>query len=368
MHRGHSLYLDWIRLIAALEVFAFHLRGMPATGITLSGWNALGHEAVVIFFVLSGFVIRHAAGTRDQTGRDFAISRLTRVYSVAIPALVLTYVFDRIGHSLDASLYEGLTPRGSPFVRLGIGAAMLNEAWVSVQMLSNTPYWSISYEFWYYVIFGAVFYLRGKTRWIAAIVAASIAGPKILLLFPLWMMGWYVYTERASARWPRWVVWLAFWQPIAVLYLYRHFDLMGSSADALESWMGHDAWRNGLSWSRFVLSDTFLGISVAFNLAAAKHLGPALERMLGRATRPIRWAAGSSFTLYLIHQPTILVTTAALIPFVPLEWRGLAVAVVALGIILAIATVTEGQRHRLKAVFERLFRPNGPPLRARKAA
>ena len=44
---------------------------------------------------------------------------------------------------------------------MAIGAAMLNESWVSVQMLSNTPYWSIAYEVFYYALFAALFYLKG---------------------------------------------------------------------------------------------------------------------------------------------------------------------------------------------------------------
>jgi peptidoglycan/LPS O-acetylase OafA/YrhL len=157
MHRGQSLYLDFLRLIAALEVFAYHLCGLPNTGLHRAMWNDFGHDAVTIFFVLSGFVIPYAARSREPDPRGFAIARLTRIYSVAIPCLALTYVFDRIGHGVDPALYIGLSPTGSPLLRLGIGAVMLNETWVSVQMLSNTPYWSISYEFWYYVIFAALF-------------------------------------------------------------------------------------------------------------------------------------------------------------------------------------------------------------------
>lgn len=349
MNRGLSLYLDLLRLVAALEVVAFHLAGFPALGIPRAAWNAYGHEAVTIFFVLSGFVIRHSAANRDSNFETFAVSRLTRVYSVAIPCLALTFAFDLIGHQLSPDLYHhGLTPSGSSWFRIAIGATMLNEAWVSVQMLSNTPYWSISYEFWYYFLFAACFYFTGKQRWLLAFAFAAIAGPKILLLFPIWLLGWAAYVERASSRIPAWLAWLLFIQPVAVLILFDEFHFARAGQMLLEQMMGQDMWRNGLSWSRFVLSDTLLGVSIALHIVGAKVIGNSLWRAISWAERPIKYGAGQSFTMYLLHQPAILFAAACLaaVPLGP--WRGIVVALATFGIICLVATVTEGQRGRLK--------------------
>lgn len=355
MNRGLSIYLDLLRLVAAVEVFVFHLAGLPQTGVTRALWNAYGHEAVTIFFVLSGFVIRHAAATRDRNLQIFTISRLTRVYSVAIPALILTYVFDRIGHAADPAIYANLSPGGSPWLRLGIGAAMLNEAWASVQMLSNTPYWSISYEWWYYAIFAALFFLTGPWRIAMAILAALIAGPKILLMFPIWLIGWAAYSERVTEKAPRWLMWLLFLQPLLVAWLYEHYDWVHIGERLLTSVMSHDQWRNGMAWSRFVLSDTALGLSIALHLVGAKRIGSSLESPLRPVETPVRWMAGRSFTLYLIHQPVILVTTALLAARVGGAARGPLVAAVSIAIVLAVATLTENQRYRLKLLFERMM-------------
>jgi hypothetical protein len=77
MHPGLSFYLDLIRFISALEVFLYHI-----------GLARFGHEAVIVFFVLSGYVISYTAKNNDRTIGRYAISRFTRVYSVALPALV----------------------------------------------------------------------------------------------------------------------------------------------------------------------------------------------------------------------------------------------------------------------------------------
>jgi peptidoglycan/LPS O-acetylase OafA/YrhL len=356
MNRGLSLYLDLLRLLAALEVFAFHLASFTFVGVPRALWNAYGHEAVTVFFVLSGFVIRHAAGARDADARSFAVSRLTRVWSVALPCLLLTLLFDLIGRALMPDYYAGLVPGGSAWLRLAIGAALLNEAWVSVQMLSNTPYWSISYEACYYALFAALFYGRGRSKWLIAALIAAVAGPKILLLFPIWIMGWWACVERHSARVPLWVCVIAFIQPAVVLIAYDHFQLLPASGAWLQSLLGYDAWRHGLSWSRYILSDTLLGASIALHLIGAKRLGAPLWRLLHRVERPVRFGAARSFTLYLLHQPALLMVAACLAAWPAGAGRGAMIAIVTLGIIMLVSWLTEGQRHRFRPMVAALVR------------
>ena len=49
-----------------------------------------GNTAVCVFFVLSGFVMRYVTVTRVTTGRAYWIDRVSRMYSVVIPALLFT--------------------------------------------------------------------------------------------------------------------------------------------------------------------------------------------------------------------------------------------------------------------------------------
>jgi peptidoglycan/LPS O-acetylase OafA/YrhL len=58
--------------------------------------GGLGAEAVDVFFVLSGFVIGYATDSRERTPLTYAINRLARIYSVAIPALAATFILDGI--------------------------------------------------------------------------------------------------------------------------------------------------------------------------------------------------------------------------------------------------------------------------------
>ena len=346
---GLSLYLELLRLLAATEVVLFHVNGFPLLGGHRAAWNAFGHEAVVVFFVLSGFVIAFAAQTREHTPKAYAVSRLTRIYSVALPCLLATMLFDRIGLALVPQLYEGLITDGSALVRLMLGGLFLNESWtLSAQMFSNTPYWSIAYEFWYYAIFAGLFYFRGRQRVALTGLACLIAGYKILLLFPIWALGWGVYRWSQRHQVNPALGLVLFLQPALILYLDDSLNWTRHAGAWLAGVMGQDNWRVGLSWSRYVLTDTLLGLSMAAHFVGAQALGPWLERGLRPISRPVKWLTARSFTLYLLHQPAMLLAGAVLTTLgVPLlgSWS---VFFATWGIVLAVAQVSELQKHRLK--------------------
>ena len=346
---GLSLYLELLRLLAATEVVLFHVGGFPLLGGHRAVWNAFGHEAVVVFFVLSGFVIAFAAQTREHTPKAYAVSRLTRIYSVALPCLLFTLLFDRVGLALVPQLYAGLVTDGSALVRLVLGGLFLNESWaLSAQMFSNTPYWSIAYEFWYYAVFAGLFYFRGWPRIALTGLACLIAGYKILLLFPIWALGWGVYRWSQRHQVSPALGLVLFVQPALVLYLDDSLSWTRHAGEWLAAMIGHEHWRVGLSWSRYVLTDTLLGCSMAAHFVGAAALSPWLERMLRPVARPVKWLTARSFTLYLLHQPAMLLAGALLLTLgVPLlgSWSVFAVT---WGIVLAVAQVSELQKHRLK--------------------
>jgi hypothetical protein len=179
-------------------------------------------------------------------------------------------------------------------------------------------------------------------------LSVLIAGPKIMLLFPIWLMGWAAYSERLSKRFPKWLSLALFAQPVAFLVFYDRFGLSHWGQAILERAMGHDMWHDGLVWSRYVISDTLLGLSITLHLLGAKGLGDNLLPLLQRFAKPIKQFAGQSFTLYLLHQPALL-CIGALLAAQPLGGaRGAVVAILALAMISVVASVTEGQKHRIK--------------------
>ena len=84
MNKNLSLYLDLIRVLAAVEVLLDHVVDYSPRNYFYH-IGQLGHESVMVFFVLSGFVIAYSAETKDRHLGDYAVSRFARLWSVLLP-------------------------------------------------------------------------------------------------------------------------------------------------------------------------------------------------------------------------------------------------------------------------------------------
>ena len=82
-----SVYLDLVRFAAALTVMLHHVWPTVFPDRPLP-WP--GHDAVVVFFVLSGLVIAHAVDRPGRTVADYCQHRIARIGPVAFPALLLS--------------------------------------------------------------------------------------------------------------------------------------------------------------------------------------------------------------------------------------------------------------------------------------
>jgi len=77
-----------------------------------------------------------------------------------------------------------------PTLGYALSAVFLGESWTLAVLLGfNVLFWLLNYEAWYYALFAAATFLRGRLRAGALGVAALLAEPKILLLFPVWLIG-----------------------------------------------------------------------------------------------------------------------------------------------------------------------------------
>jgi peptidoglycan/LPS O-acetylase OafA/YrhL len=89
----------------------------------------LGLDAVMVFFVLSGFVIAYTS-ERESTATIFVASRIARLWSVLLPALLITAVADAIGVWFNPNLYSsvlgGHYADDHAFTRLLVNGLFLN--------------------------------------------------------------------------------------------------------------------------------------------------------------------------------------------------------------------------------------------------
>jgi peptidoglycan/LPS O-acetylase OafA/YrhL len=351
-----SLLLDVVRFGASVLVAIGHLSQNHFS----SGWPDLttrAVEAVAVFFVLSGFVIRYVTRLKYATMGEYWVDRASRIYSVVLPAVAFTIAVDLIAYFTNPRYY--LANWGDsisqPWLRILTNLTFTSQLWSqSIALFSNGPFWSLSYECFYYVIYGCVFYLVGVKRglWAAAIIL--LGGIHIFLLLPLWLLGCVLYElyTRLSERngWRLHAVFavvaaagIAAWRPVVATI----FSLKGGLTRLF--WAHHHAPIN-LHWT---LDYYRVGLPAAFlllwGLLAAQSIR-LNERSSG--ARAVRLLSEGTFPLYLFHFP-IYVLIAALIPYdhanAGFKCGMLMFAVVA-GVALAIPT------NRWKAALRNLLR------------
>jgi len=228
-----SIHLDALRGAAALVVFLGHTRDLyfqslfhPKTqALSDSGTQALpsspipaadsritfGNEAVMIFFVLSGYLVGsgflRALRRRTWTWRDYLIKRMTRLWVVLIPALLFGVSLDYIGvHFLDSpgSIYTAPAQQAVVHdvahlltARVIVGNLVFLQGIRVPSAGSNDSLWSLANEFWYYLAFPLLVLalVREQTFWrrglnlLLFLGIALLAGKGVGALFPVWVLG-----------------------------------------------------------------------------------------------------------------------------------------------------------------------------------
>lgn len=350
MNKPFSIYLDLIRFAAACLVYLYHSNQRWLSESILPASN-FGHSSVIVFFVLSGFVIAYITDTREKTFATYAASRLSRVYSVALPAVFLTVALDAIGRQLNPAAY------GYPFdhflLRGAASLLLLNEVWfVSITSFSNVPYWSICYEMWYYVAFGLVMFLPRRVGLMAVALLALALGPKVVLLAPIWGLGVLLYRWKTLATLSEPIGWLLAIGSIVGIVAFHQANITDQVAAILKGLFG-EKWHTEFTFSKFFLSDYLLGVLVFLNFAGVYRVSGRLASFLVPLERPIRFLAGYTLSLYLLHQPLFLFWGAVIRGDPSNYGFWWATTGMVAASVLAIGLVTENRRYLLKRWLER---------------
>jgi peptidoglycan/LPS O-acetylase OafA/YrhL len=301
MNRQLSAYLDLVRVICAVVVVLSHLGHGHLVGGYLWPFTFFGNEAVMAFFVLSGFVIAFVTDQREQTLSIYAAARFARLYSVILPTMVLTLTLDAVGQSINADSYLNSHAASGGGVVSGylLSIIMLNKSWGLDQHFgSDGAYWSIPFEFWYYFIFGAFMLLTGWRRVVFTLAGVAIAGPKILILLPIWLLGVVAY--HLLKRCPPGQLGLIAATASMVLLVVMLWSDYSSLGKARFMGMLPDS----LPWKYVV------GICIAVHIYGISQVVQRLSQLFQFIHRPLTWFAGSTLALYLFHLPVIGVVNA----------------------------------------------------------
>lgn len=211
-----NVHLDAMRGLAAVSVLCTHLRQVffvpyhEAGGGLLVKFLYIDHyvarAAVIFFFALSGYLVGmsvvNSIESERWSWRDYLLSRLSRLYVVLIPALLLTALLDWIGRLNPVSrwayfndtLEAGFTTAHLDTLKNFFGTLFFLQNIHTNWFGSNSPLWSLSCEFWYYIVFPviALTLMRRKSwMWSLLFLAAMgwFLGGQVAALFPCWLGG-----------------------------------------------------------------------------------------------------------------------------------------------------------------------------------
>ena len=353
--RGFSLYLDLSRVSAALAVVLYHAAFQQNGG----DWfhpGTIGPDAVTVFFVLSGLVISYVVDTKESSPQLYISSRLARLWSVLMPALALTYLINLFGVRMNP-VPNWIVTDGSAWLLLP-SALFVNELWFHpVAPLSDIPVWSIGFEFWYYVFFGVIIFAPGKWRYIAVSVVALIAGPRILLLLLIWLLGVAVYQLGRRRLVGGAVAWACFVLPPLIIgsMMLAHWNkaLIAAGAKLIgeDGSLGHWLWCENFLWAYLV------GLLSAVHFYGAWCLHDRIEHVLVRFRNIVEFTAGLTLSIYLFHFPLMTMASAALNKWPHGPVRSIVTIVATLICCAVLGLLFERQRYPLRSLIMRVTKP-----------
>lgn len=317
VHREVSL--DVIRGGAALLVCANHLRAVSLEsyhGLSNSTvlqkffylMTSLGHQSVIVFFVLSGYFVGGSLLAKGAafSWREYGTARLSRLWVVLIPALLLTLATDLLLWQLSPSVLSGafaaiwnMGPQPGGDYTLSVEVFVWNLLFLQEILTpvfgSNDPLWSLAYEFWYYLLFPLLLIGLGGslgTYRVWARGAALLVAGFILLLLPdaarvgflCWLGGVAVYVLKRATHVVRLPVWLGV--------------LIFAVGVGLSRWLGKAAYSTAL------VDLAMGGGAVLFLFAIANRKDPLSQ--WSPLSRGAYHLSEMSYSLYLIHFPLVL--------------------------------------------------------------
>ncbi len=310
---NHWPLLDFLRATAALLVLLGHTRrayfhytdvlAQPGPFLKLFYFiTSLEGEAVVIFFVLSGFLIGGSLANSMQRGSfdlvRYLIARFVRIYIVYLPALVITEAVFLFGSLLLGD--PGAGDNRPLFSQQQIDFGGVSQAichLAGLQGFSCVPWdqnpalWSLGYEWALYLFAPAIIGLMvwkasSGLRLIGGVLICAIAAT--ICEHPKSGVGWFIV----------WFLGVASYRILRARLVPLPAGLLGAGLIIAGLAM------RLLNAAGVLETDTLIAAGIAIVIACRPLVAfPLAPRLSG-------WAAGFSYTLYAIHTPLVYLAVA----------------------------------------------------------
>jgi peptidoglycan/LPS O-acetylase OafA/YrhL len=306
-----------------------------ARWILLGGSKTLlfGHQAVLVFFILSGFcihlrqakILKASDAANRGHGRlpldlpRYAWRRLRRLAPPLLVAVGLTVVLDQVGSAMNPGFYAAQGPIESINTYLfGVGDRSLgtlvgNLAFQGSLIVptfgTDSPLWSLSYEFWYYAMYpiALIAAVRFGPRGMLSLAAAASGIALVVLLHdPAAQLAW------AGQVTSYWVVWTAgafiaeaYTGRVRIPFLRLLGPIAGLAAVAVLGALALNTLHPRFSIDQQIEDLLWSGaLSIIFAWAM---LGTpaAVIPWIERAARRVSPLGHMSYSLYVVHMPVL---------------------------------------------------------------
>ncbi|PMG97748.1 acyltransferase family protein [Vibrio breoganii] len=293
----------------------------------------LGSYSVYIFFVVSGFLIYFSIYNQISINRNrkfsfslFIKKRIVRLYPPLIFVLLFmgAYYFITIQFNLDYLVGREVDPtRTEIALDSGYFASFFFAQNMFVNVFDapsfNGPLWSLSHEFWFYVLIGLLSLNREQPLYKRVLVSAILF--LFIFILPLkkdFYMGF--------------IVWLC---GFFCGYLYGNKITLDKRLFFILLIMSIIFWLSLLLLKYFWLSKYTFGIIFAVLFSSILQVG-CNENFI---TQSLQEAGKYSYTLYIIHWPLLMISYQLFYDYVIFDSLGLLmISFISLGVIYSFSS------------------------------
>lgn len=313
---GHARWLLWEGYSEGFLLHAADYTWIDKISMYFLSIFKFGHESVLLFFVLSGFVIHKGYvrkflkdSTQSINIAQFYKKRIRRIYPPFLFALCLTAALDFLGRYLEFSIYSGNTLNEGINDTVGNQSLTFSTFFGNIFFLfqeyvpifgTNGPTWSLKLEWWFYMIY-PVFLLFSRK---------NIFYPTLLIVVLFSLVNYtFFWTETLSkAVFSSIISW---WAGVLLAEVYTKRIGIGLLNFALISTLGF-----------FLLP--FLPIySNLYDFRIALLLTALISYILFFQTKNIsfklienfKFFGDFSYTLYIIHFPILVFISGMVLKF-----------------------------------------------------
>lgn len=301
--------LEALRGVAALYVLVHHFVHSRNELASLQPYFILGQFSLLLFFILSGFVIHYSVQSKEKTvgWGEFVLARFRRIYPIFILAMLTNYLLACLGSGTWVAF------QWQDFL-LNLGQLQddNNPYGIAHPFMGNHPLWSLSYEWWFYMLYYPTMKLFERTphlsKW--AVGGFSLANVLFLSIFPngfsvffAYYIIWWCGVELAKEFMTKGKITLRHQFPVWALMCLTGICWALHAYDADQGWMKPNiALFPFLQMRHFVTASLIL--FAAWVWQSFHFFG--FKALLGRFVH----LAPISYALYIVHLPIIHFSSA----------------------------------------------------------